>query len=112
MIDSAIRAVLATSLIVALGEAASTELARNRAKLRSMSTSDVRQLQQNLAQFEALTPDEQAKLRKLHQSLIDSGVARQDLEATMNRYMRWLDTLSPSSDSNSISLKTPVIGSR
>lgn len=54
------------------------------------------QLRRNLEAFEKLPPDEQEQLRRLHTAVKASGAEREELEAAMARYVRWLDTLTPS----------------
>ncbi|QDU64568.1 hypothetical protein Pan216_54580 [Planctomycetes bacterium Pan216] len=63
-------------------------------------------LREWLVEFEALPKADREALQDLHQSL-QSAQDRDELEATMNRYARWLDTLTPSERERIVGAMTP-----
>lgn len=77
------------------GTGADLELARQR--IARMSPSQFERLQANFAAFQSLPTEEQARLRRLHLDLAAPGPegARSDLEQTLTRLGRWLETLTP-----------------
>lgn len=76
---------------------AGAELESARQRVARMSPSQFERLQANFAAFQSLSSEEQTRMRRLHADLAAPGPegARADLEPTLTRLGRWLETLTP-----------------
>ena len=84
----AVGAVLAASL------GAVETLSQRRRQVEAMSAEQRDDLFRNEQQFRALPPEEQQRIRDLHDQ-IESAPDREMLRATMNRYCKWFETQPP-----------------
>ena len=82
----------AAVLIAGLG--AVETLSQRRRRVEEMSAEQLDELFRNEQQFRALSPQEQQRIRDLHEQ-IESDPDREKLLATMNRYCKWLRTQPP-----------------
>ena len=81
-------AVLAASL------GAVETLSQRRRRVEEMSAEQREELFRSEQQFRALPPQEQQRIRDLHEQ-IESAPDREKLRATMNRYCKWFETQPP-----------------
>lgn len=65
-----------------------------RAKIQSLPAEEREQLRRKLERFEALSPEEQQRLREL-ESHIAADPKEDELRQTVSRYYEWLKTLTP-----------------
>ncbi len=94
---------IAVLLVVGLG--AVETLSQRRQRVQEMSAEQREDLFQNERQFRALAPDEQKRIRELHEQ-IENAPDRDKLRATMNRYCKWFETQPPYSRATLLNKKT------
>ncbi len=80
---------------LAIGLGAVETLAQRRRRLEAMPTEQRDRLLRAEHEFRALSPQEQQRIRDLHQQ-IEAAPDRDELLATMNRYCKWLGSQPPS----------------
>lgn len=73
---------------------AEESLAQRRARIEQMDPAAKAQLLRQLESFRTMTPQQQARLRSLHQQL-DGDPQAEQLRQVMRRYHEWLKTLKP-----------------
>ncbi len=82
---------LAVGAVLAASLGAVETLSQRRRQLAEMSAEQREELFHNEQQFGDLTPQEQQRIRDLHEQ-IENAPDRELLRATMNRYCKWLET--------------------
>ena len=85
---------LAIVALLAAGLGAVESLAQRRRLVEEMSAEQRDELFRGEQQFRALPPQEQQRIRELHDQ-IESAPDRETLRATMNRYYKWFETQPP-----------------
>jgi len=86
--------VLAASAVLAASLGAVETLSQRRRQVEEMSAEQRDDLFHSEQQFRALPPQEQQRIRDLHDQ-IESAPDRDKLRATMNRYCKWFETQPP-----------------
>jgi len=96
---AALPLVLAALVVIPRGgaQAASTAAQREqrRQRIAAMSDAERARLKRNLARFQALPEAERKRIRELDAALAADQQAGGDLRRVMERYTRWLETLTP-----------------
>ena len=83
---------IAAALAASLG--AVETLSQRRRQVEEMTAEQREELFRNEQQFRALSPQDQQRIRDLHEQ-IESAPDREKLRATMNRYCKWFETQPP-----------------
>ncbi len=88
-----------------VAENTSQRLEQNRASLQALSGSELADLVEKKARFDALSDAEQQRIRQLHEQL-QNHPQRDELVNIMRRYMEWLKKLEPEPQAKLLDLAT------
>lgn len=98
---------LAAGVLLAASLGAVETIAQRRQRVAEMSAEQRDDLFRNEQQFRALSPQEQQRIRDLHDQ-IESAPDREKLRATMNRYCKWFEAQPPFRRAKLLDKKRPL----
>ncbi len=81
-------------------------IVERRQQVRDLSAEEKLELQQKKERFEALSPDEQQRMRELHQKL-QAHEQSENLQQVLQRYDRWLGTLTSGQRAKLLAMPVP-----
>lgn len=85
-----VTAIVVVAAVTAVLAATRADYSANRQRIADMPERDRQRLEHNFADFEQLAPEQQDRLRQLHEQ-----IAAQGLQSELDEYVKWSATLGP-----------------